>query len=758
MRIAIKIIILAIHKNFIMKNNKFGEVNTMKLRHKFLFSFVLFYSVLFSQTEEFTYETAKISAGAEFSAYLQKTINSNRASFLSYREGVKSTKSGNGNSINAITPILGVDFDTEGSTSGYYHIPPDPSGVAGPSHLVAVNNTSIRWSDKNGGSVTTKRLGKNATTAVGSFFESVNPVNSTFDPKVIYDQYNNRFVVVTLERRDTDLGDPVNSSRILVAVSATSDPNGAWYFTAFDSNININGVDTWADYPGFAVNSDAIFITVNMFTYGSTNYFKSTRLWVIEKSAFYGGGAAVVHLFDPQGAVNTNYSTMQPAHMFGTEPTDIKTYLSIYSGISNNGDEYLEVIDVKGSYDSPTFKKHNIALSNIDNTNYAIPAAPQSGTTHTIDSGDRRALSSVWRNDSLYVTFNVRPPSGPDYGQATAHWVKMSTDGWNGSIYREDQGNIGGEDIASGTYTFYPTVAVNSNDEMVIGFSASGDSIFCGAYYAGRIPTDAAGTTPHTGVLKAGTDYYIRTFGSGRNRWGDYTGISVDPADGTTFWLFNQYAMSRGTELNGEDGRWATAFGKIVDSPLPVELTSFSGENSGNSVLLNWQTATELNNYGFEIERKSERISWNKIGFVEGNGTSNSPKEYSFTDKVSQSGKYSYRLKQIDINGSYKYSNVVEVNINVPEKFELKQNYPNPFNPTTTIEYSIPTVGAKNFSPVQLKIYDVLGREITTLVNKRQSPGNYSVKFNASNLPSGTYFYRIHAGSFTDVKKMILLK
>ncbi len=195
----------------------------------------------------------------------------------------------------------------------------------------------------------------------------------------------------------------------------------------------------------------------------------------------------------------------------------------------------------------------------------------------------------------------------------------------------------------------------------------------------------------------------------------------------------------------------------IYDAPTPVELISFTANVNGNNVDLNWQTATEMNNYGFEIQRSTQKATWSKISFVEGNGTSNSPKEYSFTDAVSQSGKYSYRLKQIDIDGSYKYSNVVEVNVSSPEKFELKANYPNPFNPTTTIEYSIPNVGA-SIKNVQLKIYDVLGREVATLVNEKQSPGNYKVKFDASKLNSGAYFYTLRAGDFVSTKKMILLK
>ena len=204
-------------------------------------------------------------------------------------------------------------------------------------------------------------------------------------------------------------------------------------------------------------------------------------------------------------------------------------------------------------------------------------------------------------------------------------------------------------------------------------------------------------------------------------------------------------------------------------SVLPVELIFFSSEVEGNNVNLKWQTATEVNNYGFEIERaivistpiyQGKDLNWNKIGFVEGSGTSNSPKEYFFNDVITQSGKYLYRLKQVDIDGSYKYSDVVEVNIDTPQNFELGQNYPNPFNPSTTIHYTIPsdkTLYEKSLH-VNLKIYDVLGREIATLVNEKQLPGNYSVKFDANKLKSGIYFYTLRAGNFVATKKMILIK
>jgi hypothetical protein len=196
---------------------------------------------------------------------------------------------------------------------------------------------------------------------------------------------------------------------------------------------------------------------------------------------------------------------------------------------------------------------------------------------------------------------------------------------------------------------------------------------------------------------------------------------------------------------------------------LPVELISFAATISGTGVLLNWSTATEVNNYGFEIQRNNpppsplpgrEENGWVTIGFIDGHGNSNSPKQYSFSDESVTKGNYSYRLKQIDLDGKFEYSGVVEVEIDTsPKEFSLAQNYPNPFNPTTTIKYQIPNAGN-----VSLKIYDVLGAEVMTLVNTTQAKGRYEVNFDASQLASDVYIYRIQANDYVASRKMMLLK
>ncbi len=191
------------------------------------------------------------------------------------------------------------------------------------------------------------------------------------------------------------------------------------------------------------------------------------------------------------------------------------------------------------------------------------------------------------------------------------------------------------------------------------------------------------------------------------------------------------------------------------DAPIPVELVSFSAIKVENGVKLSWQTATELNNLGFEIQRISAAQEWQKVEFVKGQGTSTSINEYSHTDKNVSSGKYSYRLKQIDFNGDYNYSSIVNIDLTQPVQFKLEQNYPNPFNPTTVISYQLP----KN-SFVTLKVYNLLGKEIAALINEYQNAGSYSVPLSVDkfNLSSGTYLYELRAGEFVNIKKMLYLK
>ncbi len=187
---------------------------------------------------------------------------------------------------------------------------------------------------------------------------------------------------------------------------------------------------------------------------------------------------------------------------------------------------------------------------------------------------------------------------------------------------------------------------------------------------------------------------------------------------------------------------------------VPVELTSFTGStNSLGQVILNWQTATETNNRIFEVERKDAVNDFSTIGFVRGAGTTSEPQNYSFVDKNVTPGNYSYRLKQIDFDGRFEYSEAIEITVTGPITFDLSQNYPNPFNPTTTISFNIPEQGH-----VKLSVLNTLGEEVAVLVNGVINSGTHHIVFDARTLPSGTYFYKLQQRNSVIVKKMMLLK
>ena len=218
-------------------------------------------------------------------------------------------------------------------------------------------------------------------------------------------------------------------------------------------------------------------------------------------------------------------------------------------------------------------------------------------------------------------------------------------------------------------------------------------------------------------------------------------------------WLFDPSDSSYGWyHLSdfGFDNNWIIR--GYLTHIMPVELTSFTGNSVDGNVTLNWSTATEINNRAFEIERRKENSTFVLIGFVEGNGTTTEKQEYTFVDKNITTGKYYYRLKQIDFDGTFEYSNEIEVDA-APVSFSLEQNYPNPFNPSTKISYSIPH---KSF--VTLKVFDPLGRIVDELVSKEKEAGRYELDFNAVDLSSGVYFYKLEAGDFIQTKKMILVR
>jgi photosystem II stability/assembly factor-like uncharacterized protein len=389
-------------------------------------------------------------------------------------------------------------------------------------------------------------------------------------------------------------------------------------------------------------------------------------------------------------------------------------------------------------------------------------------------------------------------------------WVIVS--GFTGNIATVDFGNqING--IMAGLNIYYTTnggnnwaTATNPSGQFVNNLQFINDSVAIAVCQAGAIIRTsnggmnwvqvASGVTPNlidvdfvdptTGIAVGWTGTITKTTDggltwipqtSGTTTWlyavsfdgvnkiyaGGNSGDMIKSTDGGTSWV----PIVSGTAnpiyalkfIYPDKGYLIGHVGTIMtNDPLfiPVELTSFVAAIKDNSVKLTWTTATELNNTGFEIYRLSQEAKneWVEIGFVPGFGTTTESRAYSFIDDNLKSGKYSYRLKQIDYDGSFEYSKTIEVLVSyLPDKYSLYQNYPNPFNPVTLIKYQVPEA-----SMVSIKVYDVIGREIAVLVNEVKNAGNYQVSFNSANLASGVYFYKMVAGDFSSVRKMNLLK
>lgn len=807
------------------------------------------------------------------------------------------------------TAFEGFGFDDNPSVNSAIFIPPDPMAAAGTDRLVAVVNTMIEMRDKAGTSLVPFKSLKDFFSPLGGFPTTLETF--TFDPKVIYDQFEDRFLVVDLERTDaTDSVGALDESRILLAVSKTATPAtltaSDWYFHVIDSKTTI-GDPHWADYPGFEVDEEAVYITANMFSFDNFGGgMGGVRLWIVDKgvvSGFYGGGAATVTVHDPYAGGGFASTTM-PAHVFGAGGVpggagDIGTFLVSYSGITIGGPgaaesvQVVRVDDPLGGSGGPVFTQEFVTVGDLEDVGGAfgfpdLPDAPQLGCTELIEVNDRRALDAVWRDDALWFTTTINPNIGPDMGQATAHWFKLSTAAVpGGAMTLADQGDIGGEDIAAMTTTSFPSVAVNSAGDAKFGFSASAPTIFAGAYVTGRDAADPPGTVRRSETVKVGEDVYHRIFTGTKNRWGDYSGISLDPTDDRIFWVFNEFADLSESSQCENDGRWGTAYASctidtldvstpasvdltpppgqtvvvplnltnpgglpiddfeltllyptslltfqktdsagtltdgwttasgqvntpgeititgsngtpltssgvlinvvfqesggpgtgllqltdflddiaaasttdgILNNAVPVELASFSAQVAENSVKLIWITTSETNNFGFDIEKSVDRYSFSKIAFVAGKGTISIPQSYVFNDTEVGLGTFYYRLKQIDTDGSFQYSEILKVETNAPKSFALYQNHPNPFNPETIIRYQFPQE-----SEVSLTIYNLKGQEIRTLVDEKKQAGFYNIawkgKDNAGRqVASGVYIYRIQIGDFTGVKKLTLLR
>ena len=428
--------------------------------------------------------------------------------------------------------------------NGYLNIPPDTMGVAGKNHLMTVLNSEVRIQQKDGTVISTVSLSNFWAAVVGS---AGGGNAGAFDPKIIYDYANDKYIFVTLDDRDANNG-------ILIAVSQSDDPTAGWYQWKIDADSDNN---EWADFPSPGYNTNWIAISVNMFQIGGAGSFTGARIFLLDKKRAYTNDPVIVSVFS---FASGNGFTIAPCVTFGNQ-TNIYT---IDSGWYAGNDDYVRVGVINGPVNSPTWNFLN--YYNIPDT-YTTTAAPQlnGGTTNLIDGGDSRIGSPpIYRFNNVYFTYSGQLSNSV---RDVIVWGELNIPGLsivNTGIVQE---------TTTPMFYSFPSIAVNSQTSIVIGFAGFSTGIYGSAYYTGREFTNAPNVMQEVKLLKAGEDYYYQTFGGTRNRWGDYSATCVDPADDLKFWTIQEYAMP---EFNASYDRWGTWWGHIYFVPEPVSISYLS--------------------------------------------------------------------------------------------------------------------------------------------------------------------------------------
>lgn len=708
----------------------------------------------------------------------------------------------------------GFGFDDDFTENGFRTAPPDPMGAAGANRVVSVVNSMIEARTKSGTLVFRDALKDFYAPLAGCAI-----LTFPFDPKVVYDHYAGRFLVVALERSNAGTNPaPGNLSRILVAVSKTSTPATAtsadWWFQCIDSKITVGGLEYWADFPGFEVDEEAVYITANTFRFpGAASAYGGPRLWIVRKGlagGFYAGGAATVTVHDPLANVGSIKATTMPAEVWGAGGVapGVGTFLVSYTGITDGVSEYIQVMrvdDPLGAVGGPFFVGPDfVNLGDLETLTAELPDASQPGTAQTVEVNDRRALDAVWRNGELWMVTTVNPDGAGQPALAdhtTAWWVHINATAVTSSaspaglLTLANQGGIAGEEIAGiaggDVSTFFPSVAVNSFGTAAFGFAACGLNVYAGAYATVRRAGDPAGVTDPAVTVAAGRDHYVRTFDAApcdpipaRNRWGDYSGISVDPVNEAGFWVFNQFADIRGSATLGgcngrpdpEDGRWGTAWA-IVGLKPSLTLSNASVVEGGPGAM------PTLN---FTLQLSEPTIANVSVDLTAADGTARaSVGDYvggttTFTIPAgSPSGLYLVTVNgdaypEADETVIVAMTNPVNVTL-LPGggtgtilnddgttavgpsdgvELGLRALSPNPGPGPARLEFDLPQATA-----VDLSVMDVQGQRVAQLVSGQHPAGRYTVRWaagGARRVPAGVYFVRLATPAGSRLQRLII--
>jgi len=592
------------------------------------------------------------------------------------------------------------------------------AGTQAPSgYLILANNTNTFFAPIDGTIYT-----DDATLSDGSaVINLTHPSTGTYSFSSLISNTNYYFQIYSYNgsgssrNYKTDGTVPFVSALTGISTLATEPTNYVTNFSANNitqSSITLN----WTDAVAGTQTPSGYLILAN-----NTNTFSAPIDGTIyTDDAILSDGSAVINLTHPSTGT----------YSFSSLISNTNYYFQIYS---YNGSGSSRNYKTDGTVPSTTGKTQTAIAGNsivtwnfntsISNANYSTNVINQASVRTTALSN--AAISNLSLNNTTGVTANTLHRSsnwGTSYSDTK--YLEFSVSLTNGNIFANDNLSLSiSTAVSSGTGNYRVMFQWGNN-----GYSQSGSDV--------------------TGITNTAISSLI---------------TNTIPAPGNVTTNLLTIRIHGWHSLNTANIRIGD-IQLVGQQPNPVRLSLFNSSLINRNIKLNWTTTEELNNSGFEIERKevrSQNTEYSKVTFVTGNGTKNTPTNYSYEDKNLNTRKYKYRLKQIDFNGNFEYFNLNgEIEIGVPKKYDLSQNYPNPFNPTTKINFDLP-----NDSKVELRIYDMLGREVSTLVNEVKTAGYYTVEFNVSTFASGTYFYRLNvndpngrAGDFSMVKKLVILK
>jgi len=429
----------------------------------------------------------------------------------------------------ALSPLPTTNFQAlpDNNTS----IPPDTHGAIGPNHVMTVLNTQVRIQNKTGTIASTVTL--------DGFWASVGAPNA-FDPKVLYDPYGNRWIFTACANAASA------TSAVLIGVSQTNDPTGVWNLFSVDADAtDVN----WADYPSIGFNKDWVVVQMNMFTVAADAFTRS-NIYVFTKSSLYNNAApsAPFRLFQ-----DTNGFVQAPAITY-----DAALATMYLVEVWNSPTGTLRMSTITGVVGTEAYTAGTSYPDVADSLGWASvgPGAPQLGSAQLIAPNDRRMQNCVYRNASLWCTHHIfLPATTPN--RAAVQWWQLSTAGAVTQRGRVD-------DASGATFYTFPSIAVNANSDVLIGYSRFSATQYASANYSYRASTDAVNTLQADAVLKAGEGVYYKTFGGGSNRWGDYSSTVVDPSNDLDMWTIQEYAATSVGGTTDGTGRWGTWWGKIA--------------------------------------------------------------------------------------------------------------------------------------------------------------------------------------------------